>query len=148
MLTSNLICTHPECIICIKWSAILQFQPEICLLHIKKQYIPDDIPIYTHTYGYIPLHVYTYQYTRETYQYMYIHTNTHVCPNIRGPLSPLRAPWWATLVSCLFSVLWATLHQNLEGRRRRGSEWRRGMLPPTRQSAQKAWKCPLAVSLC
>ena len=100
------------------------------------------------TYGYIPLHVYTYQYTLNTYQYIYIHTNTHACPNIHGLLSPLRAPWWANLVSCMLSVLWGTLHQNLEGRRRLGSERRRGMLPPSRQSAQKAWKCPLAVFLC
>ena len=90
-------CTHPECIICIKWSTILQFQTEICLLHIKKQYIPKNIPIHTHTYSYIPLHVYTYQYTCYTYQYIYIHTNTHACPNIHGPLSPLRAPCWAFL---------------------------------------------------
>jgi len=55
----------------------------------------------------------------------------------RPPISAPRA-LMGQLISCMLSVLWATLHQNLEGRRRRGSERRRGMLPPTRQSAQKA----------
>ena len=85
MLTSNLICTHPERIICIKWSAILQFQPEICLLHIKKQYIPKNIPIHTNTYCYIPLHVYTYQYT--------IHTNTFTYIPIHARAQIYTAPY-------------------------------------------------------
>jgi len=54
-----------------------------------------------------------------------------------SPASPLMHHN-LSLQQPMLSVLWATLHQNLEGRRRRGSERRRGMLPPSGQLAQKA----------
>ena len=46
------------------------------------------------------------------YQYTYIHTNIHMCPNIHCPLSPLRAPWWESQ-----EMLWLVADQLA------GTEW-------------------------
>ena len=55
---------------------------------------------------------------------MYIHTNTstHMCQNICGPLSPLRAPWWESQ-----EMLW------LVADRRAAGDWK------TRRSDDCQW---------
>ena len=106
---------------------------------------------HTNTYKYVLLHTFTCIYIPTHLQYIPIHLHTYqytrMPKHTRPPISAPRALMGQLSFLYALSAVGNTAPE-FGRQRRRGSERRRGMLPPSRQSAQKAWKCPLAVSLC
>ena len=101
---------------------------------------------HTNTYKYVLLHTFTCIYIPTHLQYIPIHLHTYQYTRVpkytRPPISAPRALMGQLSFLYALSAVGYTAPESGRPKEVR----RRGMLPPTRQSAQKAWK--LAVSLC